>query len=418
MNPEIIHTTGALRVRFAPSPTGIPHVGNIRTALFNYFLAKNKKGLFILRIEDTDQTRKVEGAIESIKESLEWLGAQWDEYVVQSERLDDYKKYAEDLVEKGFAREEEGAIRFIVPKDDKEISWTDLIGNKRISFRSNDVEDFIILKADGYPTYHLANVVDDHLMGITHVIRGEDWIPSTPKHILLYHAFGWNTPEFAHVPNVLGTDGKKLSKRRGAGSVLDFRKEGYLAEALLNYLMLLGWSPKDEREVLLKEEIENEFSLENVNSAPAIFDERKLQWMNGEHIRLLSVEELTKKLKEYDEEFIKHLSNTNLLGVIAIAQTRIKTLKEFKEAVQSFLEPEEIALSDEERKLRSELRSALEEISSWDKQSILDTLMDKFIKQGIKFPKIYRAAIGKESGLPLADFFEILGRNKTLNLLK
>jgi len=417
MSPERLYITGALRVRFAPSPTGIPHVGNIRTALFDYFLAKSKKGLIILRIEDTDQARKVEGAIDAIQESLKWLGAQWDEYVIQSERLDDYRKYANELAEKGLAREENGAIRFIVTKDGREISWNDLIGNKTISFNVDDIEDFIILKADGFPTYHLANVVDDHLMGITHVIRGEDWIPSTPKHLLLYQALGWNKPEFAHVPNVLGIDGKKLSKRRGARSVLDYKEEGYLAEALLNYLMLLGWSPKNDREILTKEEIEKEFSLENVNSAPAIFDERKLQWMNGEYIRSLSQEELTKRLREFDGEFIRMLENTNLLGVIPVAQTRIKTLQEFKEAVRRFLEPSHTP-DEEDMELRGALRSSLGTLSEWNKQNILDSLMSEFIQKGVKFPRIYKAVIGVNSGLPLADLFEILGKEKTLNLLK
>ena len=276
------------KVRFAPSPTGIPHVGNIRTALFDYFLAKANNGTFILRLEDTDQARKVEGAEEAIKESLMWLGADWDEFVVQSDRLDEYKKYAHELVGKGLAREEEGAVRFIVDKSLGSISWVDAIGDKEIIYEAENIEDFIILKADGYPTYHLANVVDDHAMDITHVIRGEDWIPSTPKHILLYKAFGWGQPVFAHVPNVLGTDGKKLSKRRGAKSVLNFRDEGYLPEALLNYLMLLGWSPKDDRELLTKDDIIQNFALENVNSSPAVFDERKLQWINGEYIRKCS----------------------------------------------------------------------------------------------------------------------------------
>jgi glutamyl/glutaminyl-tRNA synthetase len=241
-----------VKVRFAPSPTGIPHVGNIRTALFDYFFAKNQNGKFILRLEDTDQSRKVEGAVEAIKESLSWLGAEWDEFVTQSERLSEYKKYAEELVKKGFATLENGAVRFIVEKSPGKISWEDAVGRKKVEYDSKDVEDFIILKADGFPTYHLANVVDDHLMEITHVIRGEDWIPSTPKHILLYNALGWDTPVFAHVPNVMGVDGKKLSKRRGAKSALDFKKEGFLPEALLNYLMLLGWSPKNDQEILTK----------------------------------------------------------------------------------------------------------------------------------------------------------------------
>ena len=198
-----------VRVRFAPSPTGIPHVGNIRTALFDYCFAKSQKGVFVLRIEDTDQARLVEGAVDKIKESLSWLGATWDEFITQSERLDQYKKYAYDLVKIGKAREEEGAIRFIVSKEGV-TSWVDAVGGKEISFQNKDIEDFIILKKDGFPTYHLANVIDDHLMDITHVIRGEDWIPSGPKHIMLYEAFGWTPPVFAHVPNVRDSSGKKL----------------------------------------------------------------------------------------------------------------------------------------------------------------------------------------------------------------
>ena len=280
-----------IKVRFAPSPTGILHVGGIRTALFNYFFARSKQGEFVLRNEDTDQARKVEGSVEATLESLKWLGADWDDFVTQSERLDEYRNYANQLLEKGHAREEEGAVRFITPKEGT-TKWHDLIGDKDISFENSDIEDFIILKKDGYPTYHLANVIDDHLMGISHVIRGEDWIPSAPKHLMLYEAFGWIPPQFAHVPNVMGTDGKKLSKRRGAKSVLDFKNEGYLSEALLNYLMLLGWSPKNDREVLSRDEIEKEFSLERVNSAPAIFDERKLLWMNGEYIRRTPISNL------------------------------------------------------------------------------------------------------------------------------
>lgn len=419
MNSELITTQTNARVRFAPSPTGIPHVGNIRTALFDYFFAKNKKGTFILRIEDTDQARKIEGAIEAIKESLSWLGAQWDEFVIQSERLDDYKKFAEELVAKGLAREENGAIRFEVRSENgQKIAWTDLIGNKEVSFDADNIEDFIILKADGFPTYHLANVIDDHLMGITHVIRGEDWIPSTPKHLLLYQAFGWTPPMFAHVPNVLGTDGKKLSKRKGAKSVMDYRSEGYLPEALLNYLMLLGWSPKDDREILSIDEISKEFTLESVNSAPSIFDERKLQWMNGEYIRTLSVDQLIEKLREFDGEFINKLEGMDLSGIVAIAQTRIKTLKEFKDAVSRFLEPNEIELTSEEKELQEMLLGGLGSIETWEKQAILDYLMSEFIQKGIKFPKLYKVTIGVESGLPLADFFEILGKEKTLSLLK
>ncbi len=404
------------KVRFAPSPTGIPHVGNIRTALFDYFLAKADNGTFILRLEDTDQARKVEGAEEAIKESLMWLGADWDEFVVQSERLDEYKKYAHELVEKGFAREEDGAIRFIVDKSLGAISWVDAIGGKEIIYEAENIEDFIILKADGYPTYHLANVVDDHAMDITHVIRGEDWIPSTPKHILLYKAFGWGQPVFAHVPNVLGTDGKKLSKRRGAKSVLNFREEGYLPEALLNYLMLLGWSPKDDRELLTKEEIIQNFALENVNSSPAVFDERKLQWLNGEYIRQYSKEKLIEKVRIFDPEFTDMLDNMNLLDLLAVAQTRVKTLSEFRTSIEQML-TSQVHPDGATTELRQKLKEILHGIGEWNKQNILDTLISQFIQQGIKFPVLYKAIYGVDRGLPLADTFELIGKEKTLELL-
>lgn len=407
-----------IKVRFAPSPTGIPHVGNIRTALFDYFLAKANNGVFVLRLEDTDQTRKVEGAEDAIKESLLWLGAKWDEYVVQSSRLEEYKKYASQLVEKGLARIDEGAVRFTIPQEGEPISWTDAVGNKEISYLHENIEDFIILKADGFPTYHFANVVDDHLMGITHVIRGEEWISSTPKHILLYNAFGWEKPIFAHVPNVMGTDGKKLSKRRGAKSVLDFKREGILPEALLNYLMLLGWSPKNDREILSKTDFEKEFKLEKINTSPAIFDERKLLWMNGEYIRMLSKEELIEKINQYDNSFIATLRNMNLLDLIAVAQTRVKTLNEFRSGIEIMIMPTDFEKNEDDLRLRSDLFQSLESVTSWNKQTILDKLMSDFISKGMKFPQIYRAVIGEDKGLPLADTFELLGKEETLNRLK
>ena len=403
-----------VKVRFAPSPTGIPHVGNIRTALFDYFFAKAKSGTFILRIEDTDQARKVEGAEEAIKESLNWLGAVWDEYSIQSERLGEYKKLAEDLVSKGLAHAEDGAIRFIVPQESKKISWIDAIGNKEVSFESQDVDDFIILKADGYPTYHLANVIDDHNMEITHVIRGEDWIPSTPKHILLYQAFGWKIPVFAHVPNVLGTDGKKLSKRRGAKSVLDFKKEGFLPEALLNYLMLLGWSPKDDREILSREEIIKSFSLEHINSAPATFDETKLLWMNGMYIRQLSNEELRDKLIEFEPSLKKEIPEDLFLGFVEIAKTRMRTLTEFKDLVLPYMQKDKTEGND----LLGILSSRIKNISDWKKEVIGEELKQGLAEQNLRFPDLYKILTGEKQGLPLAEVFEILGKEKTLELLQ
>lgn len=403
-----------VRVRFAPSPTGIPHVGNIRTALFDYFMAKANGGVFILRIEDTDQARKVEGAEEAIRQSLTWLGANWDEYVTQSERLSEYQKYAGQLVEKGLAREEGGAIRFTVRKNGEAISWTDSIGGKKVSYEPENVEDFIILKADGYPTYHLANVIDDHLMEITHVIRGEDWIPSTPKHILLYEAFGWQAPAFAHVPNVLGTDGKKLSKRRGAKSVLDFKADGYLAQALLNYLMLLGWSPKDDREILSKEDIEKEFSLEKVNSSPSIFDERKLLWMNGEYIRSISNRQLKDELLDFDPQLRQYDQNL-VEQLIEPAKTRMKLLSEFKVLIEPFVQGDPITPGSP---LKTALFEKLANIDAWENEKILASIKDFLTENNLRFPDLYQLIIGVKQGLPLSDVFEIIGRDKTLSLLK
>lgn len=399
-------------VRFAPSPTGIPHIGNIRTALFNYFFAKANNGKFLLRIEDTDQARKVEGAEEAIKESLLWLGINWDEDIIhQSNLVESYKKYAEDLVEKGLAKKEDSAIRFITAKTGK-TSWTDKVGNKKIEFENSEIEDFIILKSDGFPTYHLANVIDDHEEGITHVIRGEDWISSTPKHILLYEAFDWKVPIFAHVPNILGTDRKKLSKRRGAKSVLDFKNEGFLPEALLNYLMLLGWSPKDDREILSKEEIEKIFSLEGINIAPSIFDQKKLDWINGEYIRQLSNEELKKRIKE-----ISKLENIDD-KFLELAKSRMKTLLDFETLVAPLIKGLNIELDQKEKEIAKKLQDKLSAISNWGKDLILSVLKEIITEENVKMGIIYKIFTGKETGLPLPESLEIIGKEKTLKLLK
>ncbi len=400
-----------IKTRFAPSPTGSLHVGGIRTALFNYFLAKSKKGAFMLRIEDTDQQRKVEGAEDQIKESLEWLGANWDEFVVQSQRLSEYKKYAEKLLNEGKAKEDKGAIRFIVSKEGKTV-WNDAIGGKEISFENKDIEDFIILKGDGYPTYHLASVIDDYMMNITHVIRGEDWISSTPKHIMLYSALGWDAPVFAHVPNVFGTDGKKLSKRRGAKSALDYKKEGILPEALLNYLMLLGWSPKNDREIFNKEEIEKEFTLENVNSSPAIFDEKKLLWINGEYIRSQTIESLKDRLVEFDPTLFEVV---NLSKYISLAKTRMKTLAEFKSLVE---DTQGVKLSDKQKKLANFLLDKYKSISHWNTEDIMQASLAARDMSEANTQDLYVVLTGKTYGLPLFEKLEIEGKDATIKKLQ
>ena len=404
-----------IRVRIAPSPTGIPHIGNTRTALFNYLFAKHNKGKFIVRVEDTDQARIVPGAKEAIFEILNWLGILWDEEYTQSERTDIYKEHVNQLLKKDLAYKDEGAVRFKVPAG-KEISWTDAIGNKKISFKTDVIEDFVILKSDGFPTYHLANVVDDRLMDISHVIRGDEWISSTPKHILLYEAFGWKLPIFAHLPVILGPDKTKLSKRHGAKSVLDYKKEGYLKEALLNFMALLGWNPGGDKEIMDINEMIKLFDLKDVNTASPIFDIQKLEWMNSVYIKdILSTGELVDILGKSSK--IKNLPQEQFLMLVKLAKTRMKTLKEFDNLIDPFLNPPKIPLSAEDKKLKTLLRDKLTSLRTWNLDSILNVIKDLLLKEGIGFKSIYKIVIGIDKGMPIANVLEILGRDKSLKML-
>ncbi|MDP1884412.1 MAG: glutamate--tRNA ligase [Candidatus Moranbacteria bacterium] len=367
-----------VRVRFPPSPTGYLHIGGLRSALYNYLFAKKNGGIFILKIEDTDRKRFVEGAVESLISSLDWAGLDRDEGVfmknhspspeslkttesenypgvieagnfgpyIQSERLDLYKKYAEELVGSGKAyycfceqdrldkiKEEKIAskqapmydryclknvtpeeineklksncaytIRLKVPNDEI-IEFEDLVRGK-VSINSNTIDDQVLMKSDGFPTYHLASVIDDHLMRTTHVIRGEEWLPSTPKHILLYRAFGWEIPEFAHLPLLLSTDKKKLSKRMGDVAVEDYIKNGYLKEAIINFVALLGWHPGEgeTQEIYSLDELEKIFDIKRVHKAGAVFDLKKLDWLNAQYIKKLSSDELYEKALPFFEQ--------------------------------------------------------------------------------------------------------------------
>jgi len=355
----------SVRVRFAPSPTGEPHIGNIRTVVFNWLFARQKDGQFILRIEDTDRERYQPETIPVIMDGLRWLGMGWDEgpsqeglersgvenpdsYAVggpqgpyiQSERLDMYRGVAEALIERGWAYrcnctperlarvrerqraagehimydrhcrdlavpvspEEPHVIRLKVPLEGETVVQDAIFGD--VSFDNELIDDQILLKSDGFPTYHLAVVVDDHHMRITHVIRGDEWISSTPKRILIYRAMGWERPTYCHVPLVNGPDGKPLSKRHGAVSVSEFRKQGYLPEALFNFLALLGWAPGEgeEQEIFSREELIERFDLFRVNKSPATFSYDKLDWMNGVYIRSLPEEELVERLLPFWQE--------------------------------------------------------------------------------------------------------------------
>jgi glutamyl-tRNA synthetase len=364
-------TTGRVRVRFAPSPTGFLHLGGMRSALFNWLYAQKTGGTFILRMEDTDRERLVPEAVDQIKASHAWLGLEPDETATQSERLELYKKRAEELVSKGALyscwctperldslREEAKAakrafkydrhcldnpqeassphvLRFRIPDDIETIGWKDAVRGE-LSFKREDLDDFVAIKSDGYPTYNFANVVDDHEMQITHVLRAEEFLSSTPKHLLLYGSFGWEPPVFAHLPQVLGPDGSKLSKRHGAKSALDYRDEGYLPEAVVNFLALLGWNPGEgsTKEIYSREELIEAFSLERIQKSPAVFDPARLDWMNGEYIRAMRSEELMKHTGGFwpagaDDDQYK-------LSVLQLVQDRLKKLSELTELTSFF----------------------------------------------------------------------------------
>ena len=409
------------KVRFAPSPTGIPHVGGVRTALFNYLFAKQNKGEFILRIEDTDQKRLFEGAEEAILESLEWLGLKHDGKIIhQSERLDLYNKYVQELMDKKIAHKKDGAVWVKVPEDQR-FEWTDLVGNKKISFLGKDVDEFVILKSDGFPTYHLANVVDDHLMEITHVLRGEEWISSTPKHLFLYSCFGWNAPKFAHLPVILGADKSKLSKRHGAKSALDYKNEGYLKEALLNFMALLGWNPGGDKEFMDLQAMVGMFKLEDINTANPIFDLKKLEWLNGVWIRSLGLIDLEKRLMDFyenDKEVKKIFQNEKKDIIIKAASSRMRTLCDFKnliktERVRSFTtEEKEMAV-----RLLKFLQKELGNIA-WINEEFLDALKSFSKSENVPFKTIFFLLSGKEHGIGLLELNQIYGKDFFINNLK
>ena len=405
-----------VKVRIAPSPTGIPHIGNTRTAFFNYLFAKHNKGKFIVRIEDTDRARIVPGAKEAIFEILDWLGLSWDEEYVQSERKDIYKEHAEILLKKRSAYKDEGAIRFKIPTN-REISWTDLIGNKKISFKTDILEDFVILKSDGLPTYHLANVVDDHLMDISHVIRGDEWISSTPKHLMLYEVFGWQPPIFAHLPVILGPDKTKLSKRHGERSVLDLRSDGYLKEAILNFMGLLGWSHPQEKEILSLTEFIEAFDLKDVGLVAPVFDLQKLTWMNGEYIRMMDNKVLKSALLEFykeDKDVTSFMENRSVDSILDLAKTRMKTLREFKNLVI----PKTPDLTSSEKNIVKTLSEKFSAIQNWNREKILNSMKETLNIHKARGSVLYKIVTGFESGLPLPETLEILGKEKTLGRIR
>lgn len=390
----------SVRVRYAPSPTGLQHIGGVRTALFNYFFARSEGGTFILRVEDTDRERYSDEALTDLYDTFEWLGIRWDEGpdvggkygpYVQSERAELYRDYARKLVDAGRAYpcycsaerleqvrqeqqkakaklqgydrrcrdlteeerkayEEQGitpVIRLKVPLQGKTSFQDVLLGE--VTRKNEDVNpDPVLLKTDGFPTYHLANVVDDRLMEITHILRAQEWLPSGPLHVILYEAFGWEPPVYCHLPMVMGKDGQKLSKRHGSTSMREFRFEGYLPEAVINYVSMVGWSYDDEREFFTKEDLEQLFDIKKINKAPGVFDYKKLAWFNGQYIRKKDDRELQELLLPYlrKEKIIADPPTDTeqevLDGMMPLVKERLKQLTEIADVVRFLFQDVEI----------------------------------------------------------------------------
>ncbi len=468
----------AVRVRFAPSPTGYPHVGNIRTALFNWLFARHHGGSFILRIEDTDAARRVEGAVEAIMDSLNWLGIDWDEGpVFQSDRLDLYGREADRLVQSGHGfycfctaerleqvrteqsrlhmpprydghcrtldplevrrrldAGEPAVVRFKMPQEG-ETTFHDLIRGD-VTFSNANLNDYVLLKSDGYPTYHLANVVDDHYMGITHVLRADEWISSTPLHVLLYESLGWAPAAFAHLPMILGPDKSKLSKRHGATTVTEYRDQGYLPEAMVNFLALLGWSLDDKTDLLSRDELIANFTLDRVGKTGAVFNKPKLEWMNGVYIRGLSRGEFARRALPYLDSGLgphvdRPLDERYVIGVTALVQERVKLLCELPDLCGFFFEKQldyprsmllikglEPAMARLAIDGTLEVARALDEWSAAALEAAIRPLGDRLgLSNKHLFGTIRVAVSGRNATPPLFDTMEVLGQERCIERL-
>jgi len=456
-----------VRVRIAPSPTGYPHIGTIYQALFNYAFAHHYKGQFLVRIEDTDRARLVEDAEDAIFNALDWFGLTEDESprkkgefgpYRQSERLDLYHEYAQQLIDAGgaefayYPKEDAGkkehdyknsprvsiqnaktaspgsvkemienkdkfgdwVVRLVVPKD-KTIVVEDGIRGI-VEFDSNGVTNQVLLKSDGFPTYHLAVVVDDHLMQITHVLRGEEWLSSAPKHVLIYDYFGWKKPQFFHTAVLRNPDKSKLSKRQGHTNVSWYKEEGFLQEAILNFLALLSWSHPEEKEIFSLGEFISLFDFKDIKPVGPVFDITKLEWMNGVYIREMDTDMLMQRLIAFDDS-LQALDTELFKKLIELTKTRMKTLKEFKEQVMPFFERQKLEFSDQEKEMRQKLSDRLQSIQNWSNENIVEILKAFTKENGVNFKSLYKITIKKEFGLPLGNIFEIIGKEKTLSLL-
>ncbi len=479
--------TAPVRVRFAPSPTGKPHVGSIRTAMFDWLLARHTGGTFILRIEDTDVVRKAEGSVEAHIEALKWLGLNWDEGIgvggnygpyFQSERLDLYKQAAERMVQQGNAykcycseerlekmhKEQEArkqlsgydrlcrdltlaeraakeassikpVIRFKVPLEGQ-TKFHDLIYGD-IVFENANIDDFIMLKSDGYPTYHLANVVDDTAMKITHVIRDEGWISSTPRHLLMYQALGYEPPMYIHHPILVGADRAKLSKRHGDVSIQEFQEKGYLPEAMFNFIALVGWSLDDKTEIMTRQQIVDNFSLERIGKTGAFFNIEKLDWMNGVYIRNLSVEELTNRVLPFLEKYLppdvkRPLDINYVRQMTPLIRERINTLKDAATYADFFfidkLDYDVSKFVDKKTNVETALKALknaeekLASLEGFDHNQLEKTLRqladDLGLKAGQLFNVLRVATTARDAAPPLFETMEVLGKERCLKRIQ
>jgi glutamyl-tRNA synthetase len=407
----------------APSPTGLLHIGGVRTFLFNWLFARGQGGECLLRIENTDTSREVAESTEQIQRSLSWLGLDWDGDVrFQLDRIDDAQRLASELVEQGSAYEDEGAIRFRMP-DDGTTGWDDVIRD-RIEFENENLDDLVILRSDGRPTYNFASPVDDMLDGITHVIRGQDHISNTPRQIQILRALAAEPPVYAHVPDVLGTDGRKLSKRHGAQSVEDFREQGYIPEALVNFLARLGWAYDDKTEVFSREELVRLFDLERVSPSPAVFDYQKLEWLNGVHLRNLPPEDYADRVVGYLREQGIDWDEDLVRKAAPLVQEKIETLAQFQDYVRFLFEDvaPDTSLLDGRERILEEADAALAELEPFDAETIeraLRSLAERMeLKPREAFQPIRVAVTGSKVSPGLFESIELLGREKTLERLR
>jgi glutamyl-tRNA synthetase len=401
----------------APSPTGFLHVGGVRTFLFNWLFARGRGGECLLRIENTDTSREVAESVDQIQESLRWLGIDWDgPATFQLDRLERCQAEARRLVEEGAAYEDEGAIRFRMP-DEGTTAWEDAVKG-RIEFPNEQLEDLVLVRSDGRPTYNFASPVEDWLDGITHVIRGDDHVSNTPKQIVILQALGSEIPIYAHVPNVFGGDGKKLSKRHGAVSVDEFRAAGYIAPTLMNFLALLGWAPDGETTIMSRDELVERFSLERVGASPATFDYAKLDWMNGVYLRELAPQAYGDALVAYLREQGYDWDEDRIRAAAPLVQEKIARLGEFP-GYAGFLfhdvEPDPDLLDPTVLRAAAERLSEVEPWSAPQIELALKVVCDELgVKPRQAFPPVRVAATGSEVSPGLYESLELLGREESL----